>query len=564
MNIPVKEESSSSEHGAGRSSNHAPAARSAAENDKEDCIPFHDIYSILSNYREKNGGLNIPRTDAAMSSLVPALNKIGFVQVPSAESKSVGDSVHDDKQSGADSIKQSSTAAAPIKREVQDTPAVAAAANIATKIKGRCDICDQKDGFRGYNLQTCSVCSLAVHERCYGMTLTTTKNLNFVCKACAAIGSKVEVNKPSILGKSSSTKETIRVQERPTECVLCNVHDGIHAMHPLFDTHGPKGRQLVISSQGGDSNRKLAWVHTLCANFICSKTGGSVYGCYGDDGRYEDDSDQEYADEENEVRFYAMATKEKGKETAWSRIITDSRKTILCSICGKRDNSGDSLRIPLQCSANDVNELVDFKRRHNDRSECFVGMHVGCARWKGDPPTVYGKQCKMCYFFDGDNDGKHNDPQLACYCRNHAEDIVLNNPKYRKRHNSPSRPVQKEAKKPNPPVAARKRHGTNKPERKPERRNIDHQASFKRGLTFIRKREKVEKKRKFGAPDESPPKRPRIDDDDDVAQESSTAFNVRGRSSKILSSAIPVGLKRPMVLEDDDQRQNKRFKSEEH
>eukprot|EP00985_Skeletonema_marinoi_P023316 scaffold15450_cov66-Skeletonema_marinoi.AAC.4 len=219
MNIPVKEESSSSEHGAGRSSNnHAPAARSAAENDKEDCIPFHDIYSILSNYREKNVGLNIPRTDAAMSSLVPALNKIGFVQVPSAESKSVDDSVHDDKQSDADSIKQSSAAAAPIKREVQDTPAVAAAANITTKIKGRCDICDQKDGFRGYNLQTCSVCSLAVHERCYGMTLTTTKNLNFVCKACAAIGSKVEVNKPSILGKSSSTKETIRVQERPTEC----------------------------------------------------------------------------------------------------------------------------------------------------------------------------------------------------------------------------------------------------------------------------------------------------------------------------------------------------------
>jgi len=465
--------------------------------------------------------------------------------------------VHDKKPHSGSVERKPSVAAVPNKKKVDDTSASLAAAAKDTKLKGRCDICEQKDGFRGYNLQTCSVCGLAVHERCYGMALTSTKNSDFVCKACAVIGCNVEVNKPSILGTSSSTKETIRVQERPKECVLCNVYDGIHAMHPLFDTHGPAGRQLVISS-AGVNDRKLAWVHTLCANFICSKTGGSVYGCYGEDGRYEDDSDEEYCDEENEVRFYAMATKENGKETAWSRIITDYRKSILCSICGKRDNSGDSLRIPIQCCANDGNELVDFRRRHNDKSECFVGMHVGCARWEGSPPTVNGKKCKMCYFFDGDDDGTHDAPQLACYCRNHAEDIIVNNPKYKqKRYNSPRRPVKKEeAKKPTSPVAATKRRSVNKPEKK---REIDHQASFKRGLTYIRKSKTVEKKRKFGASDESPSKRPRVNVD---AEESSTVFHVQGRSSKILSSTIPAGLKRSVELEDDDQHQNKRLKSD--
>ena len=561
MNQSVKEEiSSPSEDRAGISID------SAAEKE-DDCIPFQDVYSILSNYRKKNGSLDIPRTDAAMSRLVPALNKIGFAQLPSQ--RIPANEVNNDKQSASGSIERRKAAAVPIKNEVlQDMPAVAPAATgttissiatattttntgdmtaSATKIKGKCDICEQKDGFRGYNLQKCKVCGLKVHERCYGMVLTKSKHLDFVCKACAAIGTNVEVNKPSILGTSSSSKEQVRVQERPTECVLCDVHDGIHAMHPLFDTHGPEGRQLVF-------DRKLAWVHTLCANFICSKTGGSVYGCYGDDGRYQDESNEGDINEENEVRFYAMATKENGKETGWSKTIKDNRKNIKCSICGKRDNSGDSLRIPLQCCANDANELVDFKRRHSDRSECFVGMHVGCARWKGDPPTVYGRKCKMCYFFDGDNDGLHDHPQLACYCRKHAEDIIANNPKYRQMDNIP-----KVAKKPNSPVVARRRHGMNKA----EKRNFDHEASFKRSMTIIGKRGKAEKKRKFGSPDESQPKRPRNDNNDE-AQESSTVFNAQGRSSRILSQTIPPGLKRSIELEEDDQRQRKRFKSEEN
>lgn len=567
MNQPVKKELPSPAQDRVGISNDSAAEK------EDDCIPFDDIYSILSIYREKNGNLEIPSTDAAMSSLVPALNKIGFAQVPS-ERIPANQANNSDKQSTPASDEPRKAAAEPIKKEVQQDIPVAAPATTntgdktasATKIKGRCDICEKKDGFRGYNLQKCKVCGLTVHERCYGMALTKSKNLDFVCKACAAIGSNVEVNKPSILGASSSIKEQIRVQERPTECALCDVHDGIHAMHPLFDTHGPEGRQLVVSSKGGNADRKLAWVHTLCANFICSKTGGSVYGCYGDDGRYQDEGDEEDTNEENEVRFYAMATKENGKETGWSKIITNNRKELMCSICGKRDNLGGSLKIPMQCCANDEKELVDFKRRHKDKSECFVGMHVGCARWKDDPPIVNGRKCKMCYFFDGDDDGVHDAPQLACYCRYHAEEIIANNPKYREEmNNSPSRKVPKAAKKPNSPAVARKRHGMNKA----EKRNFDHQASFKRSMTILgngRKRgkaEKAEKKRKFGAPDpdESLSKRPR--NDDDGAQESNTVFHAQGRSSRILSQTIPPGLKRSMEREEGDQRHHKRFKSEE-
>lgn len=563
MNFVKENQSSSSEDDATTSLYDAPTASfDSAKNNKESFLPFHDVYSILASYRKKNGGLDIPRDDEAMRCLIPALSKIGFFHVSSRTfhadesnrsshqeeaDETVNSSVHD-KQSHSGSTERKSNSSAS-----------EATANVI------CDICEQKDGFRGYNLQICSVCGLAVHERCYGMTLTSTKNSNFVCKACAVIGSKVEVNEPSLLGRASSTKGKIRVQQRPTECVLCNVHNGIHAMHPLFDTHGPDGRQLVITS-AGVNDRKLAWVHTLCANFICSTTGGSVYGCYGDDGRYEDDSDEEYSDEGNEVRFYAMATKDlNGKETAWSKIISDYRKSILCSICGKRDNSVNCLRIPLQCFANDAKELVDFKRRHEDRSECFVGMHVGCARWGESPSIVHGKKCKMCYFFDGDDDGTYESPQLACYCRKHAEDIIFNNPKYKQRYNhgqkynSPRRPVKKEeATKSKSTEAAAERHSMVKPGKE---REIDHQTSFKRGLTSIRKSKTVEKKRKFGASDESPSKRPRVNDD---AQESSTVFHVQGRTSKILSSTIPAGLKRSINLKDDDQHQSKRFKSDKY
>jgi hypothetical protein len=50
-------------------------------------------------------------------------------------------------------------------------------------------------------------------------------------------------------------------------------------MHPLYDTHGVKGRQIFLPA-GEGKERRLAFVHTLCA-FIVGKHIG-VYGCCAD------------------------------------------------------------------------------------------------------------------------------------------------------------------------------------------------------------------------------------------------------------------------------------------
>jgi hypothetical protein len=293
------------------------------------------------------------------------------------------------------------------------------------KIDGKCDICTKPDGSRDHmNLQRCRECGVLVHELCYGLVPTTTKDDNFICHACHAVGKEVEVNEPSKVGgvtmkdilmhregvasfgefikcarrcgaaaQSPSAKRrkfqkshseeaivvienmidfysavdrfrscypNVNVQEiydshiangapnrvqlpsnvlaeieakisdqhdddddelrqhlvldsffdeaqreilssldhhskpffadyqksssfqtyllehrssmqqivRPTECVLCSVKTGIHAMHPLYDQFGKFGRQLVLPASGVGfmkKERRLAWVHTLCA-----------------------------------------------------------------------------------------------------------------------------------------------------------------------------------------------------------------------------------------------------------------------------------------------------------
>lgn len=307
-----------------------------------------------------------------------------------------------------------------------------------TKIDGKCDICTKPDGSRDHmNLQRCKQCGVLVHELCYGMVPTTTKNADFVCHACAAVGKEVEVNEPSKVGgvtmkdilmhtregmvsfgdfikssvrggvvdaakqspakrrkihkkmyhdsntvaemeniidfyiaaddfrngfpnngnvvreiyetyisndapkrvhlplqvldkieanvnhkikdergdkdevmgeyddriektvfdeaqrevlsslehhskpffadyQTSTSFQTYMLKhrssmqqlERPTECALCSVKTGIHAMHPLYDQFGKLGRQLVLPASGVGfmkKERRLAWVHTLCA-----------------------------------------------------------------------------------------------------------------------------------------------------------------------------------------------------------------------------------------------------------------------------------------------------------
>lgn len=165
------------------------------------------------------------------------------------------------------------------------------------------------------------------------MPETHTKDVNFVCHACKAVGVEVEVNVPSIMGgvvgdddgdnDPSSTnsggrrhRDWIRQETRPTVCALCSHDKGIHAMHPLLDVHGPEGRQLTWNGrvkpqhhhnhqlqhqhQQQQEQPQLAWVHTLCASVICSNasTRGCVYGCDKNGNYYEEDDDN--SDVENE------------------------------------------------------------------------------------------------------------------------------------------------------------------------------------------------------------------------------------------------------------------------
>jgi len=115
---------------------------------------------------------------------------------------------------------------------------------------------------------------------------------------------KLEKYKQSSPYKSylAQQRTVMKQKERPTECVLCSVKNGIHAMHPLYDVDGKDGRQLVLSASGVGFMRKekrLAWVHTLCAMFICSseRTGSLVYGC-DEDGNWETPEEEEEEEED--------------------------------------------------------------------------------------------------------------------------------------------------------------------------------------------------------------------------------------------------------------------------
>ena len=66
--------------------------------------------------------------------------------------------------------------------------------------EGNCDICMKPDNSHEHNLQRCKECQVLVHELCYGMPPTTTKGKNFICHACKAINTTIEVNGISRIG----------------------------------------------------------------------------------------------------------------------------------------------------------------------------------------------------------------------------------------------------------------------------------------------------------------------------------------------------------------------------
>ena len=150
-------------------------------------------------------------------------------------------------------------------------------------IAGRCDICNQHDGFNDHNLQQCVECGVLVHETCNGMPSTPNRGKleNWTCLACQSVGQTFRGRQQ--LGHQADNcwdELEVKQEERPTACALCSVRSGCHAMHPLYDMPGSMGRQVVNKSG------RLVWVHTLCGMYHAVNTG-MVYGC-DEHGNYDD------------------------------------------------------------------------------------------------------------------------------------------------------------------------------------------------------------------------------------------------------------------------------------
>lgn len=288
-------------------------------------------------------------------------------------------------------------------------------------IEGKCDVCLKRDGKQGLNLQKCKKCGVCVHETCYGRISTSTKDPNFVCLACRSIGK-------SFIGvrRNSNVEVTIFQKDRPSECALCSVSDGFHAMHPVYRESGPKGRQLIISTNDG-KEEQLAWAHSLCAQGISSSrtAQGCVYAC-DKYGRYEgEDGIEGNPDASDDDSNTALCTHHyvicgtDGKNDKWTKVVRELRNSLKCIICGLNDKS--STRIPIQCSAGDDDEFLEFKNSHSLDHPCSQSLHVGCAAWKSEGGF------KQMYFYPGTSEGRDEinfqEPVSEIYCLLHAMEV---------------------------------------------------------------------------------------------------------------------------------------------
>lgn len=295
-----------------------------------------------------------------------------------------------------------------------------------------CDVCWARPNKQNMIFQRCRTCHVGVHNECYGIPGATAANPDFQCRACQAVGTTVTVRQRDPV---SGQRLRFRVRERPTECCLCSVDDGtdwFHAMHPIYDHYGSAGRQLLLPADKGKHGEqqqlhpqqaRLAWGHTLCCFAINShsRTTGCVYGCTADGGfdggAADDDSDvnsdtssdnsdldaEDNGDGSIHHFVFCLRLKKNDADNLWTKTIKEQQQELKCHICGSDDRH--SFRIPLQCSANDDSEFVDFKGLHKHLGDdtCYLGMHVGCSIW-GRNDTGQLPVSRQVFYFPGRDD----------------------------------------------------------------------------------------------------------------------------------------------------------------
>lgn len=289
-------------------------------------------------------------------------------------------------------------------------------------VQGFCDICQMSEKFKKKHmtLLECKDCKVNVHDLCYGTNdkMRNKPNPNFRCWACQAVGHTYKVRERDPF---SGEHLAVEQKERPRECCLCSVDDGNHALHPMYDAHGKKGRQILLPAEG-KKPRRLAWAHTLCALTVSqsNETTGAIFGC-APDGFYDDDDEEASILSNAELNedldidgrpsglhhfvYWGYLHLFSGNEPdAWAKSMIRAKKSLRCQMCGKNDKQMvtlpggqqvfKSLRVPVQCSANNGNENILFKKHHKMPADetCTIPMHVGCALWGRNDEGEYFRQ----------------------------------------------------------------------------------------------------------------------------------------------------------------------------
>jgi hypothetical protein len=188
---------------------------------------------------------------------------------------------------------------------------------------------------------------------------------------------------------------------------------------------GTMGRQVILPSGPTNTHipERLGWVHSICAQTVCVRTSGTVYGC---------DKTGAWDDAAGPTRYFVMCGlhgANRPEERDYRNTLNEYRQ-LKCYICGRNEkHAGRSLRVPLQCRAGHCNETADGTKRHGTfvmttTEPCDQGMHVRCAMWGSSEGTSVHEPRRRAWFFPG---GEAFQISCAVPISAQTEQLVLRN-----------------------------------------------------------------------------------------------------------------------------------------